>query len=269
MKHWIIADSGGTSTTWVWGSDQELGRMETGSLHPRNISIFSDEDQHKLYLLNQEFRFEVVDFYGAGMSSEAARKEIVELLSKLSFCLPEVKTDAVAAGIACCEFNHGYAAILGTGSILIEMDKGEMISRRGGLGPDKGDEGSAFYFGKLFLEEVKKGSFLQEVENQFGSVTEFLSQYSNCNPTYLAGLAKLTAHMDVIELHQKNIKEFITTHILVENMHPKEIGVIGSYGYHISSILKEELSKVDVLLNRVFATPLDRLVELKIKNVIG
>lgn len=269
MKHWIIADSGGTSTTWVWGGTTELGRLETGSLHPRNIAAFSDEDKKRLIELNQQFRFDDVQFYGAGMSSAPNKEMMLNFLSELSFENSTVDTDALAAGLACCEFEHGFAAILGTGSILIEMDHGKMISRRGGLGPEKGDQGSAYYFGKLFLEAVRNGEYVNEVEELFGTTQHFLNDYDNSDASYLAGLAKLTSALNVKELHRKNVKAFIATHILVENTKPTEISVIGSYGYHISSILREELKAVDVLLNRVFTTPLDSLVQLKIKNIVG
>jgi glucosamine kinase len=269
MKHWIIADSGGTGTTWVYGSEQESGRFETASLHPRNIPAFPEKDMEKLRELNSRSPLAILDFYGAGMSSETNRELVSELLTEVGFRNFTVETDAVAAGLACCGYEHGFATILGTGSILLEMDKGKLISRTGGLGPEKGDEGSAFFFGKLLLEEVKAGKFKKEVGDKFGTVGHFLSEYENANPSKIAGLAKLTARWNVSELHRKNVLNFISTHILVENPEIRSLGVVGSYGYHISGILKEELEKVNVLLNRVFTTPLDNLVTLRIKNMNG
>jgi len=267
MKHWIIADSGGTGTTWVYGAEQELGRFETASLHPRNVPVFPESDKGKLRTLREQYAFEVFEFYGAGMSLEANRKLVAELLNELGFTNAGIETDAVAAGIACCDYEHGYAAILGTGSILLEMDKGKLISRTGGLGPEKGDEGSAFYYGKLFLQEVKAGKFQAEIENEFGNPDLFLSEFQEANPTKIAGLAKLTSGWNVSELHRENIRKFISTHILVENPEIKRLGVVGSYGYNISGILREELERVNIELNRVFTTPLDNLVALKIKNI--
>jgi len=269
MKHWIIADSGGTSTTWVYGDTKELGRLQTASLHVRNIPFFPESDEQKLHELNNQFSFDEVDFYGAGMSISANKEHIHQFLKKIGFRNIQIETDALAAGLACCGFEHGFTAILGTGSILLEMNNGEMLSRRGGLGPENGDQGSAYYFGKLFIEAVKKGRFQNEIVLIFGSKTRFLEIYEKADPTKIASLSKLTSAFDVSSVHRENINSFIETHILVEKARINELSVIGSYGFYHSSLLVELLSQVNVLLNRVFVDPVDGLVALKIKNTYG
>ncbi len=266
MKHWIIADSGGTSTTWVYGSTYEVGRFQTASLHVRNVDSFPESDLNTLMQLNKQFSFDELDFYGAGMSVSENKERIFQFLKNAGFRNVTIETDALAAGLACCGYDHGFTAILGTGSILIEMNNGEMISRRGGLGPDKGDQGSAYYFGKLFLEAVKHGRFDKEINLIFGSKDRFFKEYENANPTKIASLSKLTSTFDVSSVHRENIKAFIDSHILVEKSRVKRLSVIGSYGFHISSILMEQFDEVNVELNRVFIDPLDSLVALKIKN---
>jgi|SRR6218665_811725 len=219
--------------------------------------------------VNKRFQFDHLEFYGAGMSLDENRQFIKTFLTNAGFKQFSIETDALAAGLACCEYEHGFTAILGTGSILLEMNEGRMISRRGGLGPEKGDQGSAFYFGKLLLKSVKDGFFQSEIQQMFGSVVLFLEAFENADPSKLASLAKLTESIDVSLLHRENVKAFIESHILVEKSQIKKLGIVGSYGYHISAILREELQLVNVELNRVFTDPLDGLVTLKIKNTIG
>lgn len=65
---------------------------------------------------------------------------------------------------------HGYAVIAGTGSGAAEIDRGEILARRGGWGWLLGDEGGAFWLGReavrQALTEVQAGVGLSDLSRQ-------------------------------------------------------------------------------------------------------
>lgn len=266
MKSWIIADSGGTGTTWVYGKETQLGEFHTSSLHPRNLAVFPAEEQQQLHRLIQQFQFDEVLFYGAGMGNPDNRMLLKAFLDELGATEPTILTDAEAAGLACVENEHGYVAILGTGSILVEMENGKIINRVGGLGPELGDEGSAFYFGKLLLQQLKTTPWNEGLEKILGTKAAFLNAYENCDPSTLAGLGAKTSGWNVEDVHRKNIRCFIETHLKSLSTSKKELHVVGSYGYHLREVLDEELKASGWRLMNCLISPVNALLTQRLKK---
>jgi glucosamine kinase len=268
MKMWLIADSGGTSTTWVYGDEKVVGTFKTASLHPRNIARFPDDDIRKLNELVSNFSFDRVRFFGAGMSNAENALRIKSFLDELGFIGIEVQTDALAAGLACCGYEQGYVAILGTGSILIEMNNGEIVNRVGGLGPELGDEGSGYYFSKLLLKHLEiDENWTPELINLFGSREEFQSKYStSMNPSELAELASITSGVDLTTVHKANFQQFIENHLVPLKTLHKNLNVVGGYGYFRKEILAKELEHYGWRLNRCLIDPIEALANIMFKN---
>lgn len=262
MKTWLIADSGGTSTSWAYGNDKLLGRFQTSSLHPRNLKHFPDSEKQQLVKLNKEFQFDEVLFYGAGMGTNENRQLLRDYLKEIQFGHLEIGTDALAAGLACCGMNPGFVAILGTGSILLEMNRGEVINRIGGLGPEKGDEGSGFYFGKLVRDYlIKSDEWKTEWTELFGSRELFMERYpSTTNPSDLAALAKKLTNKDFLDIHTQNIDLFIETHLKFIQTDLKVLNVVGSYGFHQNELIRERLKHTGWGLNKCLIDPMDGIL---------
>ncbi len=259
---WIVADSGGTSTNWAYGEETELGRFDTASLHPRNQSVFPEEDKQKLAEVITSFSPDYLYFYGAGMSNPDNQLKTDELLRSLGFSSFSIETDALAAGLALCGEHHGYVAILGTGSILLEMNEGKIQQRVGGLGPAIGDEGSGFYFGKLFVQNLQEsGEWNNELDQLFGSREEF---FKNTSPgkyiAFCSSLPEKTKNCPVKAIHSKNIQTFVDEHLLQLMTGEKVLHVVGSYGYHQKEVLAEVLQLNGWQLGRCLASPMDDLV---------
>ncbi len=259
MKTWLIADSGGTGTNWVYGSDKLLGRFTTSSLHPRNLKLFPDIEKEKLNLLNKEFGFDEVLFYGAGMSSPENQHALRHFFDEIQFNSPVIGTDALLAGLACCGLDHGFTAILGTGSILIEMDNGQIVNRVGGLGPEQGDEGSGYYFGKLVRNYLSKADeWKTEWAELFGSKEQFMERYpSSANPSEIAVLAKKLSNKDFIDFHSQNIDLFIETHLKHITSGSRVLNVVGSYGFYLEDLIRERLKKIGWTLNKCIIDPME------------
>lgn len=265
---WLLADSGGTSTNWIYGDKQISGRFQTASLHPRNLGIFPAGDMEKLRQLITDFHFDSFHFYGAGMSNPGNVDLISAFFQKIGFTDLQVHTDALAAGLACCGFDHGYVAILGTGSILVEMDHGKMVNRVGGLGPQAGDEGSAYYFSKLLTEYLQEdGNWTDQFRQLFGSKANFQARYNEAtDASEMARLAGLTAGLSLEDLHAVNFRQFIRTHLMDVRTGEKILNVVGSYGCFQKVALAAELEGFGWKLGQCLIDPLEVLANRLFKK---
>ncbi len=267
MKMWLIADSGGTSTSWVYGTDKIIGKFETASLHPRNVGEFPEHDRNTLIEFMHNHDINEFLFYGAGMSKEENVQAIVNFFESIKFFKPQVYTDALAAGLACNGEGHGFTAILGTGSILIEMNHGQIVSRIGGLGPELGDEGSGYYFSKLLIEQLKGQPWNDSLTSIFGKKEDFLDKYTGSkNASLIAELAALSAKMDFSALHQKNFERFVATHLDQLAATDKIVNVVGGYGFHQQKILKSVLERAGWKLNHCLKDPIDGVSKRMLKK---
>jgi N-acetylglucosamine kinase-like BadF-type ATPase len=84
--------------------------------------------------------------------------------------VPRIVSDLGVAYASGSPLAHGYVVIAGTGSAAAEIDRGELISRRGGWGWLLGDEGGAFWLGReavrLALTEVQAGAHRSDLTRQ-------------------------------------------------------------------------------------------------------
>lgn len=268
MKTWLIADSGGTGTNWIYGDDQILGRFVTSSLHPRNLKRFPRNEKDELIRINKLYSFDEVLFYGAGMSSPENQQALKLFFEDIPFKSLKIGTDALLAGLACCGFEHGYTAILGTGSILLEMNHGEIASRVGGLGPESGDQGSGYYFGKLVRSYlIKSDEWKAEWEELFGTKEQFMERYpSNVNPTELAGLSKRLSNKDFVEFHNQNIDLFIETHLSAIETDSRVLNIVGSYGFYLQELIRERLQKAGWTMNKCLIDPIEDFLQFYFKK---
>jgi N-acetylglucosamine kinase-like BadF-type ATPase len=78
-----------------------------------------------------------------------------------------VFSDVEAAWLAALAGDgHGILLISGTGSIAMSKDLRQKIRRAGGLGPQRGDEGSAYWIGRQWLKQPYKPQEVRKIAGQ-------------------------------------------------------------------------------------------------------
>lgn len=252
---YLIADSGGSSTTWALVSgNNEVRFVQTGSLHPKYA--FSDsgvlEELRQFKGLNAPLYF-----YGAGCSSEKVQNEMKAFLKKVGFAKAEVYPDTLAACRALYGNEAGWVGILGTGSILVRYDGSEIIQRLGGYGSLIGDEGSGFYFGKLLVRYLLE---VPEWENSwvelFESKETLLGKLASADAQkWISGLAFQTAHLNFDFLHRGNAELFRDMYCSkISNL--TEIAFIGTYGFEQREIFSETFQKQEIRLKKCLSNPI-------------
>lgn len=148
----LIADSGATSTDWLYADNGHITRYKTPGLHPSYVNLQKDPEnvQTKLGHLTPE----TIWFYGTGCGlSESADNHVHTLLNQI---FPQakilIKSDLEGAGVAFFGEGNGIVAVLGTGAIAARCEAGILTHRSVSLGYAIGDEGSAADLGRRILK---------------------------------------------------------------------------------------------------------------------
>ena len=273
-KSYLIADSGGTKTDWCFVD--VLGNKNyftTASYHPNLMSeewIETNKSFWKKYSIIKDLE---VHFYGSGCLKEPNRTKVKLVFEKWGFKDVQVESDILAAARACFGKEDGWIGILGTGSVLAEIENHRIKNVYGGLGPLIGDEGSGFYFGKLLIDNYLKDKFSLETIREIEStmITEgFMSLDSNApaNKEFIASLSGLfsgSLNLEIQQLHLENISCFIEKYFPATIVN-KTICFVGSYAHYNQRIIKELLLKRHLNLGVVITKPIELLSEYSIKS---
>jgi hypothetical protein len=146
------------------------------------------------------------------------------------------------------DLKHGAIAVMGTGSVLVEIVNGTIRQQIGGLGHLIGDEGSAYYFGKLVCQDLyedkltvaQKEQIITHIQQDKLTLEELLASKYN-----VANLAKeLDIHL-FENYHQANIQAFFEKHI-DGHIEIDKIYFVGSYAFYKKEFIKVELAKRNI-----------------------
>ena len=200
-KTTLIADSGGTGTTWIVAGQDELRLIDGPSIQPYFLT--ADQIKRLCHQIAKKVGSEVHDlyFYGAGLEDPTNKRIISEALaSHFSEAHIEVHTDMLGAARALCQRGTGVAVILGTGSNTCFYDGKTIDIRRPGFGFILGDEGSGAVLGHHLLKAWLYGRMPEDLRTAFEAshpmnVTEVLhAVYSSPAPNrFLGSLAPFAA----------------------------------------------------------------------------
>ena len=263
----LIADSGGTKTDWCYvDSHQKKHFFSSESYHPSNWSEEFIEHIKKYWDQFPEYKSAELHFFCAGCLKPEKSEELTNIFQKIGFSEVTVKSDLHAAGVALYGIENGNVAILGTGSVFFKWKEFEVMDIRGGLGFEKGDEGSGFYFGKLLYQayenselsieqkdifekhidiESLKGALINQyqIKKQFSQIAEILKDYKN----------------EFKDWHQENVSLFFES--IGFNKHNLQIKIVGGYFAEHSSILIPFLSGLGVEVEEFVKKPIGPLVD--------
>lgn len=275
-KSYLIADSGGTKTDWcyvdVFGTKNYF---TTASYHPNLMSdewINSNKAFWNQYTLIDNLE---VHFYGSGCLKEPNKSKVEYIFKTFGFKNVCIESDILAAARACFGDKDGFVGILGTGSVIAEIENREVKNLYGGLGSIIGDEGSGFYFGKLLIEKYVKNEFSkvtnEEIESVIGienligvnssdsSFKEFVSSFSS--------KFSATKNQEIKQLHRDNISLFFDKYLPL-NISNLRICFVGSYAQYTREIIKDSLEKRSVNLGVIITRPIEFLTEYSIKSIL-
>lgn len=270
----LIADSGGSKTDWCLCD--ALGNKHsftTDSYHPHLINdewISRKKEFWKEYV--QVYELEV-HFFGSGCAHQMNKNILLKAFNTWGIDRVHVESDIMGAAKACFGDSDGYIAILGTGSVLAEIEKHTVKKIYGGLGFLLGDEGSGFHFGKLILQKYFHDQFSPKVRSEIEQVagtreTIIQSVYGLNGKKYISGLSEklsTSSTKEIHSIHGENINQFIQLYLPVVS-EGKLISFVGSYAYHNREILQISLAKQGWKVGEIIERPIERLTEYVLKS---
>ncbi len=257
---YIIADSGGSSTSWgIVLKTDEVVFIQTDSLHPK----YALSDGFSWSDLKSQFEGMNVPlyFYGAGCSGEVVQARMRDHLEQLGFSEVTIYPDTLAACRALCGNEAGWVAILGTGSILVQYNGTDITRRIGGYGSLAGDEGSGFYFGKLLIRYLlSTEEWKAEWIELFQSREFILSKLAASDAQqWISGLGGKTADLDFRFLHEQNAALFVKEYCL-QIPELKQISFIGTYGFEQETVFVHVFENQGIRVSKRLASPIADLV---------
>lgn len=273
-KSILIADSGGTSTSWCFISQNgEKHFFEGISYHPLHWGDEFIEKEKVFWQKHNEYSNVDLHFFGAGCLAENNAQRMKLILLQLGFDNVTVKSDLHASALSLYGNKKGVFAILGTGSVAGYVENGEISQMKGGLGYILGDEGSAFTFGRLlvrFLLDRKLSDELsKELFSLLGDKSVILQQvYGQNGRNYLANLAQQCSEIisDEIQfIHELNISNFLNSLESIREI-KKGISFSGSYAFYQRHLIKEILIEKQIPLLNVIQNPIEALSDYFIKT---
>jgi N-acetylglucosamine kinase-like BadF-type ATPase len=271
----LIADAGATKIQWVVISEgKSSDPIETPGFNPYFMApqiLLNAVEKDLVPFIKSGYVTEVF-YYGAGCSTPAkcgiVEDVLKEVFDRADF---EIHHDLLGAARALFHRKEGIACILGTGSNSCLFDGRNILENVTSLGYLFGDEGSGAYLGKLLLTEYLRkrlpAGIRDAFEKQFGFTVENIldSVYNKPHPNrFLASFARFAGnHREdpfISELLHRNFRDFFRDQVTqYTNYKEKELGIVGSVGFHFQDIFKEIASEHGMKVGKVIQSPIEGL----------
>jgi N-acetylglucosamine kinase-like BadF-type ATPase len=277
MQKLLLADSGGTRTDWCLITEGGQKQFFSGvSYHPAQWNEDFIKEQTQFWLANPEKTEAKLIFYGAGCMNPLVANRIKETFLSWGFLSVEVHSDVHAAGVAAFGNEHGFVAIMGTGSVFAEMNNKEIIQLRGGLGYLLGDEGSGYYFGKLLIQKYLNNAFDAPLTEQLalllGNRSEVINKvYQAQGKQFLASIAEIIAtidHPSINSVHEENIRLFLDPFLTLDAVTMKGISFCGSYAWGRQAQVIKILEECNINRFKFVKEPIVELAEYTVKSTV-
>lgn len=270
----LIADSGGTSTSWALIGQEGVSYAKTCGFN----AIHSPEG-----LLGSSLRStsligsspDEIWFYGAGCATPEALGRVA---SQLNNCFPKaqihVASDMLGAARALCGRAPGIACILGTGSNSCLYDGGEITANTPPLGYILGDEGSGASLGKRFLGLLLKGHLPPAIAKDFqasypGYDTARIIErvYRGEAPNaFLASmchfLSRHAEHPAIADLIIEEFRRFFRLNVSrYDGCRTLPVHFTGSVAHHFKPLLSKAALVEGYTIGSVIASPLEAMIK--------
>jgi N-acetylglucosamine kinase-like BadF-type ATPase len=269
----IIAESGGTTTTWQLRANRSVvAERKTIGLNPYFVT--AQQLQETLLLVWQTFgqyKIAQIDFYGAGCHQEAMRQKIKNALKNyFSEANIQIFTDLEATARALCGNAAGLVAILGTGCHAAYFDGKKIVKEPNSLGFWLGDEGSGGWIGKQLIHDYFLNIMPKELQKEFENnykpeLNTYLERlYKQTQPNQFAAekaifVSKNRKHPYCENLVRTGFQQFLTYYVKPIATHSQDLGACGSIAFYFEDILRETAEKNGFLLKKVIQRAMDKL----------
>lgn len=266
----LIADSGGTKTTWLYQNQQ----YESIGLNPNGMNDIDIENHIKNEIQNQFKDVKKIYFYGAGCATQNNQLLMKNIFSRyFPTAFVAIENDLMAVAKAFCGDEKGTIGILGTGANIAYYDGKKLYGEEFNLGYILGDEGSGAYLGKKLLIDFLHQKLPKNIHQKL------LDTYPDLNRNFIIDaiykqknanrfLAKFAVFLNqnrednyIFELIDNAFSTFLSIYL---PLLPKEsqkfpLHFVGGVAYHFQDILFKNIEKNNYITGEVAQNPIEKL----------
>ncbi|MCO5261023.1 MAG: hypothetical protein M9916_12860 [Crocinitomicaceae bacterium] len=261
----VIGESGGTKTDWLLiDENNQQKEFTTVSYHPIYVNDKFISEQREFWG-DYDLSNCILDFYGSGCLKEEKQELMKNAFCQIGFgSAIDVKSDIHAAYLAVND-EEGMIAICGTGSVLFKIENQQLVEIRGGLGWEKGDEGSGFYFGKLIVQAIKQErkypEIVEAIEKWMPLEELFSIEHLEASKSIYSQLPKVLSsfenHPFVVSTHLKNVQLFLDNYAKGVT----KISFVGGYAHHFQTFFRLACNERNIEIGVFVKRPMDALVK--------
>ncbi len=266
----LIADSGGTKTTWAYQNEI----YESVGLNPNAITE-NDIENHIENEIKIKFpNAKEIYFYGAGCATSNNQNLLKNIFQKyFSDAKIVIENDLIGVAKATCGDTKGNIAIIGTGSNLAYFDGQKLYGEEFNLGYILGDEGSGAYLGKIlfvdFLHQKLPSIIHQKLLEKYPDLDRnYIIEYVYKQKTPNRFLAEFTYFLHenieneyISALIYRSFDTFLSIYLplLPTESQNFPLHFVGSVAYYFQDILKNVVKKHHYLVGNIAQSPMEGL----------
>lgn len=270
----LVADAGGTSTSWAFVNDSESTRFTTAGINPVVMTSWAVDAVVADIASQLPEAPDRIKFYGAGCRDESTCSVVRKALRRQwPDAVVSVASDLVGAAKALFGSHPGIACILGTGSNSGVYDGSGIVANIPPMGYILGDEGSGAVIGRAFINSLFKHVFTREVSSRaYDLLNETLPEilenvyHGEAPNRYLASFCPIVWQLidspEVEQLVKEQFRLFYSRNIEPYGRPDFPIGFVGNIAARFEAQLR---TAVPYGISQIIADPLDSLV----KNIIA
>jgi len=261
----VIADAGGTNTSWRILGD-EISQLQTTGLNlltgdiSRYIEVISNE-------IKPYHKAKSLFFYVAGAGLDVSKESLFK--DQLSQLFPQAKinleSDLLGAARSLFLDKEGFVAILGSGTNFAFYDGKNIHKSVQSLGYILGDEGSGSFMGKRLVSDYLRSKMPDDLRNRFQkrinmSDEELLQKvYGLDGRKFLASFSKFLLqninHPYSYQLVTDSFHTFFKTFVQNE-IKNHSISFSGSIAFYFSDILRQVGADLGFQIHNIVETPI-------------
>lgn len=272
-KNILIADAGGTSTTWCVleknGAVQTFKTLGFSPVHHNEKDLEARLEQLKIGLSTIDH----VYFYGAGIGSDYYKNKVKNALN-IQMPKAEIKvySDLLAAAHATAGKEKGMTCILGTGSNVAFYDGEDLQQSQASLGYILGDEGSGAHLGKTLINKYFYNELSQELNQKLEAnyphkidvVLQNVYREANANK-FLANYARFLHENRGDKQVEEVIYQCFNLFFEKQLLHYPEaqeypIHYIGSIAFIFKDVLEKLHKDYKLKMGKIVQNPLNNLI---------
>ncbi|MBC6399825.1 MAG: hypothetical protein GDA37_02215 [Ekhidna sp.] len=272
-RMFLVVDSGSTKTDWcLVNQNGIIQSIQTEGINPLLMSPDSITDIIVKDVISRlkGIAPDHIRYYGAGCGTQSGRKTMMQIFNT-HFTESNVTVESDMLGACRAMFNHnsGICAILGTGTGSCYYDGRTMTEFCPGLGYALGDEGSGAYLGKQLVVAFERNLLPAKLREKLAKSCDmsdivagiYEAEYpSKTLADFSLFIAENRADPFINQLVTNAMELFFERFITIYSKPAStKIGIIGSIGYHFSSVIKAQA--IDKGFNEIYflKSPIENL----------